>query len=381
LLRRDAQRLSTGELRKVLIARALVSHPQILLLDEVCDGLDAAFRREMLAFIDNIARHGTQVIYTTHRADEVLPAITHELVFDSGRIVRISERRSNSSRRISLFLRANVPTLQRFNNSTIQRFNDSTFQRFNNSTLQRPAQGPLIAISAANVFLGRKKILRNIHWRLMPAENWVVLGGNGAGKTTFLKLLARELYPAVGARVERFGLTAQDTIWDLRRKIGSVSPLLQAHYRAQLTAAQVVATGFFSSVGLMDDIDAAQWRRVRALLAEFGLQPLADRRIDELSFGELRKILTLRAVVHHPRLLVLDEPFDGLDAVSRREFSRALDKIARRGTQLLVVTHHLDDLPRHINRALFLERGAITASGAWPALRRLPQIVELFGNP
>jgi molybdate transport system ATP-binding protein len=354
LLARDMQTLSTGELRKVLIARALVGHPKILLLDEVCDGLDAAFRREMLAFIDDIARHGTQIIYTTHRADESLPAITHEAKFEDGELISAGEKRD--------WRAATAP------------------YRSAARVSRQVAEGELlINIEHADVYLGRKKTLHDISWQLRSGENWVVLGGNGAGKTTFLKLVASEVYPSVDARVSRFGFTPDDTIWDLRRRIGIVSPLLQTHYRELLTAEQVVASGFFSSVGLMDEVIAPQRRRVRELLKQFDLAHLAHKPMDQLSFGELRKVLTLRALVHRPQLLMFDEPFDGLDSVSRREFAAALDQVSAAGTQLLIVTHHLDDVPECVNRGLFLECGRIVASGSWPELRDDPTVANLFG--
>jgi ABC-type molybdenum transport system ATPase subunit/photorepair protein PhrA len=102
--------------------------------------------------------------------------------------------------------------------------------------------------------------------------------------------------------------------------------------------------------------------------------------MDELSFGELRKILTLRALVHEPQLLILDEPFDGLDAASRHDFAEALEHIAAAGTQLLIVTHHLDDLPSCTTHGLFLEGGHIVATGHWPDIREHPMVEKLFGR-
>jgi ABC-type molybdenum transport system ATPase subunit/photorepair protein PhrA len=228
------------------------------------------------------------------------------------------------------------------------------------------------------VYLDRTKVLKEIHWQLRRGENWVVLGGNGAGKTSFLKLIASDLYPAFGARVSRFEFTADNTIWDLRRRIGCVSPLLQTHYREQLTAEQVVVSGFFSSVGLMDTPTPAQWRKARALLKEFGLEHLRGKAMATLSFGELRKILTLRALVHDPELLIFDEPFDGLDLASKGDFAAALERVASRGTQLLIVTHHLDDLPGCMTHGLLLDAGRMVVSGEWPQVRRHPQVTALF---
>jgi molybdate transport system ATP-binding protein len=367
LLERDMQTLSTGELRKILIARAMVGAPRLLLLDEVCDGLDAKFRREVLAMIEAIARSETQVIYTTHRTDEALSIMTHELEFENGRIVRQrtlprSQSKARRPQRAAGKAGARRPTAE------------------STPGFVPPNGSPLIQIENADVFLDRAKVLHGIHWRLQRGEHWVVLGSNGAGKTTFLKLIASDLYPAFGARVNRFEFTADNTIWDLRRRIGCVSPLLQAHYRERLTAEQVVVSGFFSSIGLMDRPNAKQRRKVRALFQEFSLEHLLAKGMLSLSFGELRKILTLRALVQDPELLILDEPFDGLDLESKADFAAALEQIAARGTQLLIVTHHLDDLPQCMTHGLFLDAGRIKAAGVWPMIRNHPQVVGLFGG-
>jgi ABC-type molybdenum transport system ATPase subunit/photorepair protein PhrA len=155
---------------------------------------------------------------------------------------------------------------------------------------------------------------------------------------------------------------------------------LQTHYREQVTGEEVVASGFFSSVGLMERPSPMQLRRARALLHEFGLSGLQSRSMLAMSFGELRKVLTLRALIHDPELLIFDEPFDGLDAASRRDFRAALEKVAARGTQLLVVTHHLDDLPQCITHGLFLEHGRVAVHGEWPEVRAHEKVVSLFGR-
>ena len=362
LLDRDMQTLSTGELRKILIARAVVGSPEVLLLDEVCDGLDVKFRHGLLKMIEAIAQRGTLVVYTTHRSDEPLAIITHDAELDRGRLIQAG--RAMPTRR---------PIADHRSRSKIESPPHAK------SSEPGHLRTRLIQIENADVYLDRKKILHGIHWQLRRGEHWVVLGGNGAGKTTFLKLIASDLYPAFGARVGRFEFTSDKTIWDLRRRIGCVSPLLQTHYREQLSGEQVIASGFFSSVGLPDKPTAKQRLKVHALMREFGLDHLRARSMVAMSFGELRKILTLRALVHEPELLIFDEPFDGLDAESRREFAVALEQVARRGTQLLVVTHHLDDLPDCITHGLFLERGRILATDEWRRFRAHPKVVELFG--
>jgi molybdate transport system ATP-binding protein len=358
LLSRDMQTLSTGELRKVLIARAVVGKPALLLLDEVCDGLDAAFRSELLLMLEMIGRNGTQIIYTTHRADEPLSIITHA--------AELSEGQLSKSERLNSPL---VPMPRVMQPRTSKR---KEFQGVRSGK-------PLIRISKADVFLDRIKVLHGIDWELHPGEHWVVLGRNGAGKSTFLKLVASDLYPAFGARVSRFEITARHTIWDLRRRIGCVSPLLQAQYREAMTGEEVVASGFASTIGFIEKPRKGELRKAAALLDEFELGHLRRKSTSAMSFGEVRKVLTLRALVHRPELLILDEPFDGLDSVARRDFAASLERIASRGTQLLIVTHHLADLPSCITHGLLLENGRITVKGLRSQIRAHERVVGLFG--
>ena len=144
------------------------------------------------------------------------------------------------------------------------------------------------------------------------------------------------------------------------------------------SGAQVVASGFFSSVGLMDHVTPAQQRKVLSLLAAFGARALAAKSALAMSYGEFRKILLLRALVHEPRLVTCDEPFDGLDAGSKADFTRALERVARDGTRLILVTHHPGDLPRCITHGLLLDKGRIVCQGGLAAVRAHPAMGRLY---
>jgi ABC-type molybdenum transport system ATPase subunit/photorepair protein PhrA len=146
--------------------------------------------------------------------------------------------------------------------------------------------------------------------------------------------------------------------------MGFVSPELQTNYREAMTGAEVIASGFFSSVGLMQRASREQKRKVAALVAALGLRELAARNILHMSYGEFRKVLLARALVQEPEVLICDEPFDGLDAPARADFARALEGAARRGANLVMVTHHLADLPRCITHVAELSAGRLTFAGA-----------------
>jgi molybdate transport system ATP-binding protein len=198
---------------------------------------------------------------------------------------------------------------------------------------------------------------------MREGEHWAILGGNGAGKSTFLKLILGELQPAHGGTVQRFGLTPRHSVWDLKKRLGYVSTELQAGYPELATGAEVVASGFTSSVGLRCGATRRQRWKVRARLKDFDLTHLAKAPIAAMSYGEVRKLLLLRALVHEPRVLLLDEPFDGLDTRAKAAFNRTLDRVARNGTQLIMVTHRLHDLPRCTTHALLLDAGRIVQQG------------------
>ncbi len=359
LLRRNAQELSTGELRKLLIARALAGRPQVLICDELCDGLDARSRAQLLTMLEVVARGGTPLLYTTHRRQELIPAITHVLLLERGRVVkrgRFLERDGSA-----------VPAGRKE-------------LRVSATAIACKPSSVLIHIRDANVFLNRKKVLRVVNWEMRAAQNWVVFGPNGAGKTTLLKLIFGDVQPAAGGVVRRFDLTAKNSVWDWKRRIGWISPDFQANYRADVTGADVIASGFFSSVGLMDKVTRRHRERVRTLMVTFGAGVLAEKRALRMSYGEFRRVLLLRALVNEPEILICDEPFDGLDATAKAEFALTLELVSRKGTRLIVVTHHLDDLPRCLTHGLLLEGGRVVCQGSLEAVRTHPRVRWLHGG-
>ncbi len=353
MLRRNVQGLSTGELRKVLIARALTSSPRVLVCDEVCDGLDAKSRAGLLATLERVARSGTQLLITTHRTEEIIPAITHRLVFRDGRIAESGEVSetplmlpSRRNRRLEETEACATPPVSA------------------SSRRRLPVTGAaLIRIERADVFLNERRVLRDINLAIHPGEHWAVLGPNGAGKSTLLKLIVGDLHPAWGGRVRRFEFTARNTIWEVKQRIGLVSPELQSNYRDDVSGLEAIASGFTSSIGVMVKPSRAQFAAAARLAKALGLAKLAAKSVLAMSYGELRRVLLARALVHRPELLICDEPFDGLDAAGRRAMGALLEKAAHAGTTLVLVTHHAADLPECLTHRIELEAGRVVYQG------------------
>ena len=389
LLRRNVQELSTGELRRVLIARALASKPRALVCDEICDGVDAGARGCLLETLDHVARNGTQLLFVSHRADELVEAITHRLVMDRGQIVECgsmekpgAEARNGvpfqeAKRLLSPSLsstpsggegarRAGEEALRFMGRKQIQKEQGAALATHRPTSPPRRGPGPsrpLIRIRNASVFLGTRRVLHNINWEMRAGEHWAILGPNGAGKSTFLKLVLGDLHPAWGGQVTRFEFTSRHTLWQVKRRIGFVSPELQANYRDDVTGADVIGSGFFSSIGRTQTLSAIQRRRVALIVRQFGLETIAKKRALELSYGEFRKLLLARALVHEPELLIFDEPFDGLDTLSRGGMAATLAEVAARGVSLLLVTHHAGDLPACTTHLARLKEGRVGFQG------------------
>jgi ABC-type molybdenum transport system ATPase subunit/photorepair protein PhrA len=222
----------------------------------------------------------------------------------------------------------------------------------------------LIDIQNADVAVdaGRLVVLRDITWSVRAGHHWFVTGPNGAGKTTLLRLLLGELGVGHGGSITRFGDEQPDSIWEIKKRIGYVSPELQTRYAENHSARDVIATGFAASVGWLQPVTAKQEKRVNELLALLDLQALADRGILQMSYGQARKVLLARALANQPRLLLLDEAFDGLDAGFREDIARVLEQISAQ-TSVVLVSHYDDDRLPFITHQLVLSRGQIAFAG------------------
>ncbi|MGE4290851.1 MAG: ABC transporter ATP-binding protein [Desulfovibrio sp.] len=333
--------LSTGQLRAVLLARALVTGPEVLFLDECLDGLDAEARSLVMGIMERAAGRCT-LVCAVHHHDDIPAPVRRALLLREGEVVAAgaleevaAHRRGREAEECLSELPAppplDVPYLFRLENVSV-------------------------------VFAGRRA-LDGLDWTVLPGENWAVLGGNGAGKSTLLRVLLglEDVYP--GGRLGWFGVDELPDLTAVRRRVGYVSPLLQGSYSYDLTVRETVWSGFFGSVGLYEQPAEEQRERTETYLRFFGLDRLADRRIRSLSYGQLRRALLARAAVAGPPVLLLDEPLSGLDRRARPRVLELLERLAASGTHLVYVTHHTDELFPAIGLVLHLEQGRAAYCG------------------
>jgi iron complex transport system ATP-binding protein len=246
------------------------------------------------------------------------------------------------------------------------------------------AAPPYLDLQAVEAWLGPRRVFEDLTLQLHPGEHTVVLGPNGSGKSSLIRLLSRELYPVVkpGSRLRIFGSSTVN-LWELRRRIGLVSQDLQAGYVGAVSAADVVLSGFFGSVGIgrSQQPSAAQRRRVAELMRELGLGDLAGRPYAQLSDGQRRRLLLARALVHDPEVLVLDEPTNGLDLRAQHQLLALLRGLTRSGTTLLLATHRIEAILPEISRCVLLRAGRVVGDGSTTDLLQDAPLSALFETP
>ncbi|MGI9221067.1 MAG: ABC transporter ATP-binding protein [Woeseiaceae bacterium] len=227
----------------------------------------------------------------------------------------------------------------------------------------------LIDIHNATVWRGHTQVFENLTLTIPQRQRIAILGPNGSGKTTLLKTINRELYPVVkeDSWIRILGRERWN-VWELRRQIGLVSHDLQNRYTPTTTALEVVVSGFQSSIGvhglLAERVSDGQVAAAQQVLANLGIAEYAATEIQAMSTGEQRRCLLARALVHEPATLILDEPTSGLDLAASFDYLRQISRLANAGQNLVIVTHHLNEIPPEVERVVLLKSGAIVADGS-----------------
>jgi len=229
-------------------------------------------------------------------------------------------------------------------------------------------EAPLVEIRNATIWRGSTCVFENLDLVIEQHERVAIVGPNGSGKTTLLKAINRELYPVADPR-SVFRILGRDAwnVWELRKHVGIVSQDLQQRYTQTTTALEVVVSGFHASIGihgtLADRVDSSQVEAARRTLEELGIETLARTPLKHMSTGQQRRCILARALVHNPRTLILDEPTAGLDFAASFDYLDRVRQLAGAGRNIIVVTHHLNEIPPEIDRIVLLQDGRVAADG------------------
>ena len=333
--------LSSGELRKVQLVRALLSNPRLLIIDNPFIGLDMETRSQLAALLGKLViLRELQLILLLSRTDEIPDFITH--------VVTVNDRCCGPKVAIKRYRRPEpvVPRLPLFCPPAV-------------SPARSTDSDKVIDMQQVTIRYGERVILRQLEWHVRRGERWAVLGQNGAGKSTLLSLVCADNPQAYACNMSLFGHKrgTGESIWDIKQRIGYISPEMHRAYSADLPAADIVASGLHDSIGLYVRPEPEQRHVCIWWMEMFGVAHLQERGFLHLSDGEQRLVLLARAFVKNPDLLILDEPMHGLDDNNRLRVRIIIDNYCRQeGKTLIMVTHYPEELPDCITHRLLLRK-------------------------
>ncbi|WP_198172497.1 ATP-binding cassette domain-containing protein [Hymenobacter ginkgonis] len=336
--------LSNGETKRLRLATALLRNPVLLLLDNPLAGLDAASRATFDALLAAVAAAGTTVVLAT--APTEIPAlVTHVAELAAGQIARMLPRAN---------FRPAVATgpLPLPAAAAVQALWPATPVPFQS----------LVKLEEVSVRYGERTVLSRLSWEVKPGERWALLGPNGSGKSTLLSLLNADNPQAYGQRIMLFDRPrgTGESIWDIKRRIGYVSPELLQYFPGQPTCLQVVASGFGDTLG-PGRPTPAQLDKARSWLAVLHLATYAAQPLRQAPASVQRLCLVARALVKNPPLLLLDEPGQGLDTAQQAYFRAVLEVLCQVSpVALIYVSHYAADIPASVTRVLRLAEGVGT---------------------
>ncbi|NOY00243.1 MAG: ATP-binding cassette domain-containing protein [Verrucomicrobia bacterium] len=324
--------LSTGEGRKMMLCRALLKSPKLLILDEPYAGLDQVSQDELTQLLLSIADKGISLVQVACAENELLPCISHVALLENSHLVHSGKSKEVfESKEFAAISQIDVDEKWQ-----LPKAGDE------NKSLQWNQQCPLIELSDVSVTYDGKIALPPTSLTIHSKEHWQIEGPNGAGKTTLLSMISGDNPQSYANDVKLFGRQrgSGESLWDIRQRIAVVSAAFQMDYRLPVKGRDVVISGFFDSIGLYKNYTGQQMQIADEWLAALHIQELAESRFTELSYAQQRMLLLARAMVKHPTLLLIDEPCLGLDVPNTRRILNLLDTIARQThTQLIYVCH------------------------------------------
>jgi molybdate transport system ATP-binding protein len=345
--------LSSGELRKFQLTKTLGSGPRVLVMDNPFIGLDAQTRDQLKVLLEQISKETyLLIILILSKVDEIPNFITHVVPIE-GLHIKPKVTRQEYLQQLQQKPATSLPEEKR---NWILRLPQKDMKKED----FYPQDGDnILKFNNVSIRYGSRTILKDLNWTVNEGEKWALSGENGAGKSTLLSLVCADNPQAYACDIELFGHRrgSGESIWQIKKHIGYVSPEMHRAYQKDLPAIDIVASGLTDSVGLYTRPKPEQKQICLDWMHIFGIEHLADRTFLKLSSGEQRLCLLARAFVKDPELLILDEPLHGLDLKNRALVKDIIDVFcSRKHKTLVMVTHYMEEFPKCITHSIFLKK-------------------------
>ena len=342
--------LSSGELRKFQLTKALMGKPSLLILDNPFIGLDASTRallQDMLRKL--IEETHLHVILLLSRAEDIPPFITHVVPVE-GLVCYPKQKMS---------FRAEQSEAKNLKSACVDECVDVHRSFVANAPLDDNRGEEVIRLNKVSIRYDERTILKELDWVVRKGEKWALTGDNGSGKSTLLSLICADNPQSYACDISLFGRKrgTGESIWEIKKHIGYVSPEIHRAYLKNMPAIDIVASGLHDSVGLYVRPKPEQRGVCEHWMEVFGIGDLKDRSFLQLSSGEQRLVLLARAFVKDPDLLILDEPLHGLDTLNRAHVKGIIEAFCKHPDKtLIMVSHYQDEFPACITHSLHLKR-------------------------
>jgi len=329
--------LSSGEHKKLQLVKALWLKPQLLIIDQPYTGLDAASRKNLNVLLDKVAEEGVQLILICN--DTELPSC-----IDSFAEIRDGQLVSVDALEMSANTESHLREIPAF---------------LKESPVYSSQE--IVKMVNVNISYGEKQVLKNINWEVKAGEKWLLQGPNGSGKSTLLSLINGDHPQSYANELYLFGNRrgSGESIWDIKQHIGLISPEFHWYFDPTATVWQSIASGFYDTVGLFQQLPYTKSTQVDELVEYFGLTENKNELLTALPLGKQRLVLLARTIIKNPELLILDEPCQGLDQQQTKHFNQLVDELCSNGMTLIYVGHFESQLPTCIEKRILLEKGEV----------------------
>ena len=352
LMSKKVVTLSSGEIRKLQIICALMSKPRVIIIDNPFIGLDVSARKQLTELFLTLKEQGEiLIVLVLSKNDDMPDFVTHVVQVES---MRVMPKLTLDSWKMQ---NKGCPTriLTKKYEEEILRLPYS--QDYNISNEQAKKQ--IIEFNNVSIKYGERTILKDLSFNVLNGEHWALSGENGAGKSTLLSIVCADNLQSYSNSITLFGYKrgSGESIWDIKKYIGYVSPEMHRAYLRDYPAIDIVASGLRDSIGLYYKPKPSQREICLFWMDVFGISQYADQSFLKLSSGEQRLVLLARAFVKDPSLLILDEPLHGLDMINRRLVKDIIEVFCmRKNKTLIMVTHYENDLPSIIDHRIYLKK-------------------------